>query len=69
MISRGVGFLLARQGYDGLWRDFLTLGGEAADWPTGFVGAQLVTATSQRVALHRAADCLLARQQVLTDTG
>jgi len=43
-LAGGVEFLLAQQGRDGLWRDFETLAGEASDWPTGFVGAQLVGA-------------------------
>ena len=43
-LAHGVEFLLAQQGRDGLWRDFETLAGQASDWPTGFVGAQLVGA-------------------------
>jgi squalene cyclase len=43
-LAAGVAFLVTRQGRDGLWRDFETLAGEASDWPTGFIGAQLLTA-------------------------
>ena len=34
-LERGTRFLLANQGRDGLWRDFLTPAGEASEWPTG----------------------------------
>jgi len=33
-LERGVQFLLANQGRDGLWRDFDTPAGEASLWPT-----------------------------------
>jgi hypothetical protein len=40
-LASGVEFIVAGQGVDGLWHDFQTLAGEAADWPTGFIGACL----------------------------
>jgi Squalene cyclase len=55
-------FVLARQGSDGLWRDFLTLAGEGADWPTGFVGEQLATAEALLEPLERAANQLVRTQ-------
>jgi squalene-hopene/tetraprenyl-beta-curcumene cyclase len=63
-LERAVAFLLARQGADGLWRDFDTPAGEASEWPTGFVGAALALAgtAADRSALDRAADALLAAQ-------
>jgi squalene cyclase len=61
-LAGGVGFLLARQGVDGLWRDFQTLAGEASDWPTGFIGTQLLHAGVQGAPIDTAADALLARQ-------
>jgi hypothetical protein len=36
-LAAGRTFLLERQDADGLWRDFVTLAGEASDWVTGFV--------------------------------
>src|SRR5258707_14135068 len=61
-LERGVRFLLARQGPDGLWRDFLTPAGEASEWPTGFIGAALHLAGADAGALRRAAEALVARQ-------
>jgi len=61
-LAGGVEFLLAQQGRDGLWRDFETLAGEASDWPTGFVGAQLVGAGVHGTPIDRAAEALLRRQ-------
>ncbi len=61
-LTRGVAFLLARQGRDGLWRDFETLAGEASDWPTAFVGAQLLDAGVRGAPIDTVADALLARQ-------
>lgn len=61
-LDRGVEFLLARQGTDGLWREFETLAGEASDWPTGFIGAQLLDAGVHGPAADRAAEALLRRQ-------
>src|SRR5712691_8135613 len=55
ILERAVAFLLAQQGQDGLWRDFRTLGGEAADWPSGFIAAQLVAAGAPRTPLESAA--------------
>jgi squalene cyclase len=62
MMERGVGFLLARQGDDGAWRDFLTLAGEGVDWPTSFVAAQLATAAAPRASLERAERALIEAQ-------
>jgi squalene cyclase len=62
LTERGVRFLLARQGSDGLWRDFSTPAGEASEWPTGFIGAALRLAAADAGALGRAADALVARQ-------
>jgi squalene-hopene/tetraprenyl-beta-curcumene cyclase len=61
-LAGGVEFLLARQGRDGLWRDFETLAGEASDWPTGFIGAQLIDAGVRGTPIDRAAHALLRRQ-------
>jgi squalene cyclase len=61
-LERGIGFLLAKQHGDGLWRDFATPAGEASEWPTGFVGAALAAAGADDAALGRAADALVARQ-------
>jgi squalene-hopene/tetraprenyl-beta-curcumene cyclase/sporulenol synthase len=61
-VSRAIDFLLARQGSDGLWREFHTLAGEGADWPTGFIGGALVSAGAERGSLRRAADTLAATQ-------
>jgi squalene cyclase len=61
-LTSGVAFLLARQGRDGLWRDFETLAGEASDWPTAFVGNQLLDAGVRGAPIDTAADALLARQ-------
>ena len=61
-LAGGVEFLLAQQGRDGLWRDFETLAGEASDWPTGFVGTQLLDAGVRGAPIDRAAEALLARQ-------
>ena len=54
-LEGGMRFLLANQGPDGLWRDFLTPAGEASEWPTGFVGAALQLAGADASALARAA--------------
>ncbi len=61
-LARGVEFVVAQQGRDGLWRDFETLAGEASDWPTGFIGAQLVEAGVRGTAVEVAAEALLRRQ-------
>ena len=62
MLQRAMEFVLARQGSDGLWRDFLTLAGEGSDWPTGFVGEQLATAEAPLEPLERAARRLVSTQ-------
>jgi squalene-hopene/tetraprenyl-beta-curcumene cyclase len=62
-LERGVRFVLARQGPDGLWRDFLTPAGEASEWPTGFIGTALQFAGADAGPLQRAADALLATQK------
>jgi squalene-hopene/tetraprenyl-beta-curcumene cyclase len=61
-LGRGTRFLLAMQGSDGLWRDFLTPAGEASEWPTGFVATALHLAGCDTSALERAATALVARQ-------
>jgi squalene cyclase len=63
-LDRGTRFLLARQGRDGLWRDFLTPAGEASEWPTGFIGTALYIAGAEASRLERAAATLVARQNV-----
>jgi squalene cyclase len=62
-LACGVSFLLAAQGRDGLWRDFETLAGEASDWPTGFIGTQLLDAGVRGGPIDTAADALVERQQ------
>lgn len=61
-LPRGVQFLLANQGRDGLWRDFDTPAGEASVWPTGFIAAALRSAAIGVDALVRAAHALAATQ-------
>jgi squalene cyclase len=63
-LERGTRFLLAKQGRDGLWRDFLTPAGEASEWPTGFIAAALHLAGAETSALERAANTLAANQNV-----
>lgn len=67
-LELGTRFLLAKQGADGLWRDFLTPAGEASEWPTGFIGAALRLAGAREApALDRAAETLVCSQN--TDGG
>ena len=61
-LERGVSFLLANQGPDGLWRDFMTPAGEASEWPSGVVGTALHAAGADGAALERAAAALAERQ-------
>ena len=61
-LERGTRFLLAMQGSDGLWRDFLTPAGEGSEWPTGFVATALHLAGADANPLEWAADALVARQ-------
>jgi hypothetical protein len=61
-LERGVQFLLANQGRDGLWRDFDTPAGEASLWPTAFIATALDSAASAREALERATQTLAATQ-------
>jgi hypothetical protein len=63
-LERGMLFLLANQGRDGLWRDFLTPAGEASEWPTGFIATALHLAGAEASVLERAADALVANQNV-----
>lgn len=65
--ERATRFLLARQGRDGLWRDFLTPAGEASQWPSGFIGTALPLTDDTKDALEKAADTLVAAQN--TDGG
>lgn len=61
-LEGGTRFLLANQGRDGLWRDFLTPAGEASEWTSGFVAAALHLAGAESSVLARAADTLVAGQ-------
>ena len=61
-LESGTRFLLANQGRDGLWRDFLTPAGEASEWTTGFVAAALHLAGAETSALAPAAEALVAGQ-------
>jgi squalene-hopene/tetraprenyl-beta-curcumene cyclase len=61
-LARGIRFILARQGLDGLWRDFLTPAGEASEWPTGFIGAALCVAGIEPSTLERVASTLVEQQ-------
>jgi squalene cyclase len=61
-LDHGVGFLLANQSADGLWRDFDTPAGEASYWPTGFVAAALHAAGVGHEFLYRTAETLVASQ-------
>ena len=63
-LGRGTAFLLANQGTDGLWRDFLTPAGEASEWVTGYVGTALHLAAADGPALARSAGMLVATQNV-----
>jgi len=65
--SRGVGFVLARQGDDGFWRDFHTPAGEASEWPTAAIAVALRLAGAGTEPLERAARALVAHQN--TDGG
>jgi squalene-hopene/tetraprenyl-beta-curcumene cyclase len=66
-LERATRFLLACQGPDGLWRDFLTPAGEASHWPSGFIGTALPLTDDTSDALQRTADTLVAAQN--TDGG
>src|SRR6266496_2063271 len=61
-LERGMRFLLASHGRDGLWRDFLTPAGEASEWPTAFIATALHLAGAEPGVLQRAADTLVANQ-------
>lgn len=63
-LERGKRFLISNQGRDGLWRDFLTPAGEASEWPTAFIATALHLASVREQALERAADALVASQNV-----
>ena len=63
-LERGVRFLLACQGGDGLWRDFVTPAGEASQWPTGYIGTAVPLTGDTAYALEQAADTLLATQNL-----
>jgi squalene cyclase len=60
--TRGIRFLVAAQDGDGLWHDFETLAGEAADWPTAVIGAQLLAAGTAADAVQAATAALLEHQ-------
>ena len=62
-IASGIDFLLAGQGGDGLWRDFLTPAGEASTWPSAYIGNALQLVGADRGAVERAADALALCQQ------
>ena len=57
-LQRAVAFLVARQGTDGLWRDFQTLAGASTDWVTGYVAHALLAARGPEPALALAAQAL-----------
>jgi squalene cyclase len=59
--AHAVGFVVRRRGEDGRWRDFLTLAGEATDWPTGFIGEQMLLAGSL-TGLRASANALVSSQ-------
>ena len=61
-LERATRFLLARQGRDGLWRDFDTPAGEASQWPSGFIGTALPLCADTTEALEEAADALVDAQ-------
>jgi squalene-hopene/tetraprenyl-beta-curcumene cyclase len=61
-VERGMRFVLAKQGRDGLWRDFLTPAGEASEWLTGVIATALQIAAAEAGALDRAAEGLVLRQ-------
>jgi squalene cyclase len=62
-IASGIDFLLAGQGRDGLWRDFLTPAGQASTWPSAYIGNALHLAGADQFAAERAADALALSQQ------
>jgi len=62
-IASGVDFLLAGQGGDGLWRDFLTPAGEASTWPSAYIGNALQLCGADRNPVERTADALTLCQQ------
>ena len=62
-VSAAAAFIAGRQARDGTWRDFRTLAGEAEDWTTAYIGAQLGTARVPAASLRRATSALLARQR------
>lgn len=61
-VANGVDFLVAGQGEDGLWRDFLTPAGEASTWPSAYTGYALQLAGAGGDAVERASDALALRQ-------
>jgi len=61
-LERGIRYVLATQGRDGLWRDFFTPAGEASEWPTGFIASALHLAGAEPSLLKRAGDTLVANQ-------
>ena len=63
-LERATRFLLARQGRDGLWRDFLTPAGKASQWPSGFIGTALPLTGDTTDALEKAADTLVATRHL-----
>lgn len=62
-IAAGVDFLLACQGENGLWRDFLTPAGEASTWPSAYIGNALQLAGAVRGVMEVTADALALCQQ------
>lgn len=55
--------LLAHLGPDRLWQDFMTLAGPADEWPTAYIGLQLLAAGCARARLLPTARALAARQR------
>lgn len=62
-IASSINFLLAGQGEDGLWRDFLTAAGEASAWPSAYIGTALRLVGADRDAVERASDALARCQK------
>src|SRR4051812_19602510 len=62
-VECGARFLVARQGKDGLWRDFETPAGEASLWPTAWIAMALRRVELGHDAVERATGALVAAQR------
>jgi hypothetical protein len=60
--AAGVGFLLRRQGEDGLWSDFQLAPGLSDEWVTGYVGDRIAGLPGTESALERAWTGLVERR-------